>query len=50
MKTVEAIQTYFSAEPHGRKVQISEFKELTAEDRRELAELACKELGVEYTP
>lgn len=46
MKKFEAIRQFF-AKDGGRPVNISELKEMKAEDRNELAELAAKELGVE---
>jgi hypothetical protein len=36
---VKACQEFFSAEPHGRHVAITEFKELTTQDKVELSEL-----------
>ena len=48
MTRVAAIRTYFEKDG-GRKVNFSEIKELTAEDREELATAAARELGVELT-
>lgn len=36
---VKAAQEFFSAEPHGRKIEIAEFKALTQRDRVELREM-----------
>jgi hypothetical protein len=36
---VKACQEYFTQEPHGRKVEISEFKALSTEDKIELSAL-----------
>ena len=36
---VKAVQEYFSANPHGKKVEISEFKELSRQDKVELREM-----------
>ena len=46
MTRIKAIRTFFEADG-GRKLAMSELKELTADDRKELGELAAKELGVE---
>jgi len=36
MSWVKAAQHYFSADPHGRKIEMSEFKELTDADKDDL--------------
>jgi hypothetical protein len=46
MTRIKAIKTFFEADG-GKKVSMTEFKELTDEDKDELGKLACKELGVE---
>lgn len=47
---VKAAQTYFSQEPHGRKVEIDEFRKLTSEDRVELSNLLNQIPGFEHPP
>jgi hypothetical protein len=42
---VKACQEYFSSPPHGRKIEIPEFKALTQEDKLELREML---IGVGY--
>ena len=42
-----AIRKFFEEGPSGRKVEITELKELSIEDRRELGELSLKALGAE---
>ena len=44
MSNVKAIREYFSTGKFGRKVEMSELKELSLEDREELGNLARKEL------
>jgi hypothetical protein len=44
---VTAIKRFFESGPSGRPVAIKELKELTTRERKELAELAAIELGVE---
>lgn len=46
VNNIEAIKTYFE-QNGGRKVTMTELKELTAADRAELGQLAAKELGFE---
>ncbi len=46
---VAAIKRYFELDG-GRQLKMDELKQLTAEDREELAKLAAKELGVELAP
>jgi hypothetical protein len=41
------LKSYFEAEPHGRPVTLDEIRQLSPEDRHELARLAAQELGVE---
>jgi hypothetical protein len=52
MKGIPAIKQYFgdNSDGHGRKVTMDEMKALSPKDRRELGELSCKALGVEYEP
>ena len=47
MSNVAAIRKFFAEGEHGRKVEMSELKVLTAEEREELGKLAKIELGVE---
>jgi hypothetical protein len=49
ISTVKALQEFFSKPPHGRKVEISEFKELTTKDKIELSEMLTAE-GIEHEP
>lgn len=37
--TTAALKKYMDAGPHGRKVTMAEFKELSAEERNELGQL-----------
>ena len=46
MSNVAVIRKYFSEGKHGRKVEMSELKELPLEEREELGDLARIELGV----
>ena len=46
MNNIEAIKTYFEADG-GRKVTMTELKELTAADRAELGKLCAEKLGAE---
>jgi hypothetical protein len=39
MSNFEAMQKFFSAEPHGRKVTMEEAKKLSQEERQELGDL-----------
>ena len=50
MKSIPAIKKFFEAEPHGRPVSMQEMKDLTVQERAELGELACAELGQEFEP
>jgi hypothetical protein len=34
---VKAAQAYFTSDPHGKKIEISEFKSLTTDDKLELS-------------
>lgn len=36
---VKACQDFFTKEPHGRKVEISEFKQLTSQDKKDLRDM-----------
>jgi hypothetical protein len=40
---VKACQGFFSMPPHGRKVEIPEFKQLTRQDKIELREMLVSE-------
>lgn len=40
---VKACQDFFSKDPYGKKISISEFKELTQEDKIELREMLIAE-------
>lgn len=42
---VKACQDYFTSPPHGRKVEIGEFKELTRTDKEHLRDML---IGVGY--
>ena len=46
ISVVKAIQTYFSAQPHGRKVEMSEFKALTDQDKDDFVQMLNDE-GIE---
>ena len=46
LNRIQVIKRFFERDG-GRPVSLQEMKELTREDRIELAELAAKELGVE---
>lgn len=48
MKSIAAIKHFFESEPHGSRVSMDELKELSKEDRAELGQLACVELGEEW--
>lgn len=50
MKPIVAIKRYMEADPHGRTVEMAELKELTTEERNELGELCCVELGQPFEP
>lgn len=45
MSPVQILRAYFGDHPDGRKF-MAEMKELSTDERRELAELAAPELGV----
>ena len=49
MKAVPAIKRYFESNG-GRKIEMSELKELTHEERQELGEMAAVELGKTFEP
>lgn len=40
---VKACQDFFSKPPHGKKVEIPEFKQLTTQDKVELREMLVSE-------
>jgi hypothetical protein len=46
---VKACQAYFSQDPHGRKVEIPEFKSLSVQDKLELSQM-LNEAGYEHPP
>lgn len=46
MTGIKALRTFLEADG-GRKLTVSEAKQLSKEERDELAQLAAKELGVE---
>lgn len=43
MSVVKAAQLFFSADPHGRKIEMAEFKALTTQDREDLREMLIAE-------
>lgn len=47
MKTIALIKEYFGKDPHGRAVTTPELRELTKEERHELATLIAAELDVQ---
>lgn len=47
---VKAAQEFFTKPPDGRRVEISEFKALTTEDKIELSELLNQQSGYEHVP
>lgn len=46
---VKAAQDFFTKDPHGRKIEIPEFKALTREDKEELREMLIGE-GYDIQP
>lgn len=50
MKGIVAIKRYFESEPYGRKVEMSEMQSLSKDEKAELGQLACDELGQPYEP
>ena len=40
---VKACQDFFTKPPHGKKIEISEFKDLTREDKVEIREMLIAE-------
>lgn len=51
MKAIPALKKFFDdGGPHGRKLTMEELKDLSKEDRQELGQLACIELGEEFEP
>lgn len=48
MKAVPAIKRFFESEPHGRKVEVSELRDLPKPDRQELGRLCAEALGEEF--
>ena len=49
MTVVQVIRSFFES-GGGRKVTMDEFKALTTEERRELADLAAPQLGLVKSP
>lgn len=47
---VKACQAFFSVDPYGRKVEISEFKELSTQDKVELSQMLNETPGFEHQP
>lgn len=47
---VKACQAFFSEPPHGRKVEIPEFKALSTQDKVELSQMLNATPGFEHTP
>ena len=46
---VKALQEYFTAPPHGKKIEISEFKQLTDQDKQDFHEMLTAE-GIPVDP
>lgn len=44
----KACQAFFTQEPHGRKITIDEFKQLTPEDRLELSNMLQELPGFDH--
>jgi hypothetical protein len=47
MKVVACLKAFFESEPHGRKITMDELRDLSKEERQELATLAAEALEVE---
>ena len=47
---VKACQAFFSKDPYGRKVEISEFKSLSTKDKVELSQMLNETEGFEHPP
>lgn len=47
---VKACQAFFSVDPFGRKVEISEFKGLSTQDKVELSQMLNATPGFEHKP
>lgn len=47
---VKACQAFFSKDPYGRKVEISEFKSLSIQDKVELSKMLNETPGFEHKP
>jgi hypothetical protein len=47
---IKACQAFFTQEPHGRKVTIEEFKNLTTDDRLDLSKMLNMLPGFEHPP
>lgn len=47
---VKACQAFFSKDPYGKKVEISEFKALSAKDKVELSRMLNETPGFEHPP
>lgn len=50
MKAITALKKFFEPEPHGRKVSMTEIKDLTHAERQELGRLAAEALGETFEP
>lgn len=47
---VKACQAFFSQDPHGKKVEITEFKALSTQDKVELSKMLNETPGFEHEP
>jgi hypothetical protein len=47
---VKACQAYFSVDPHGKKVEVAEFKELSTQDKVELSAMLNETPGFTHPP
>jgi len=47
---VKACQAYFSSHPHGKKVEIAEFKALSTQDKVELSQMLNNTPGFTHPP
>jgi hypothetical protein len=50
MTRIKAISEFFSSQPHGSKVEMSELKVLSSEDRIEVGDLCLEALGATLSP
>jgi hypothetical protein len=46
---IKALQDFFSKPPHGKKIEITEFKDLSEKDKRDFREMLIAE-GYEVDP